>query len=393
MMSRASTMVLALLVLNFLLGVLCLVVARGERRSQALRLWGWGLLAYAVGLLITIPPAIPLDLRKVVGNALIAWAPVLTVDGLLRHTRIRLSRLWVGMALIATIAVLVVNHMQPAYSVVVDMLAPAPIANVLYVFAAVVLIRFPPVDAKSAARFLAGILAFSVLVWTARLLLIWLEIGGTNDRDRADLTVALFAIAQMVIGVAATLGLFWVEVRNMQAALQRLANDDALTGVPNRRATVARFEEEAARAERHGRAFSLVVFDVDSFKQVNDTYGHAFGDITLKHVASVLRANTRDVDAVGRIGGEEFVVILGEESSDGAVAAADRLRACVAATDVTEGTTSIRVTVSGGVATHPTDGVTWDALFTAADQRLYSSKRNGRNRVTGGSGQELLAIG
>lgn len=385
-------MILALLVLNSLLGVLCLIVGRGRRRSDALLLWGWGLLAYAAGLLITIPPEIPLALRKITGNGLIALAPILTVEGLLRHTGVRLSRRWVGAAFGITLAVLIVNHIHGAYSVLVDMIAPAPIANILYVVAAIILVRRPPRDAKMAARFLSGILAFSVVVWTVRLALIWTELGGTNNRDRADLTVALFAIAQLVIAVAATLGLLWVEVRSMEAALQRLANNDPLTGLPNRRATVARFDEEAARAARHQRSFSLVIFDVDHFKKVNDTYGHAFGDETLKQVAGVLAANTREVDAVGRIGGEEFVVILTEETREGAIAAANRLRESIAAQPVTGEFHRIQVTVSGGVATYGDDGLTWDQLFAVADRRLYESKREGRNRVTGGSAPDLRLV-
>ena len=123
-------MLLALLVLNCLLGVLCLVVGRGERRSDALRLWGWGLLSYAAGLLITIPTAIPLRWRKIAGNALIAYVPVLTVGGVLRHTTIRLPRRWVNIAMALTLLVLVANHLRPAHSVIV-VVAPAPIANIL----------------------------------------------------------------------------------------------------------------------------------------------------------------------------------------------------------------------------------------------------------------------
>jgi diguanylate cyclase (GGDEF)-like protein len=374
-------MLLALLVLNSLLGVLCLVVARSERKSEALRLWGWGLLAYSVGLLITIPPAIPIALRKVSGNALIALAPVLTVDGLLRHTTVRLRRSWVTIAFGLTVLALVVNHLQPNYSVIVDMVAPAPLANVLYIFAAYAMVRHPPSDARSAARFLAGILIFCTFVWTARLLIIWQSLGGSNDRDRADLTVALFAIAQMIIAVAATLGLLWVEVRNMEAELRRLANTDGLTNLLNRRATVTRFEEEAARAARYQRAFSLIVFDVDHFKHVNDTYGHTVGDTALKHVAAVLEQNRRQVDIVGRIGGEEFVVVLTEEPGEGATEAADRLREAIASVPLPD--QGLQLTVSGGVATYPFDGRTWDEVFAAADHRLYDSKENGRNRVTG----------
>ena len=122
------------------------------------------------------------------------------------------------------------------------------------------------------ARF-SGLFIFSVVVWTLRMISITTTVGATNDRERADLTIALFAIAQIVITVASTLGMMWIEVRNMQAELQRLADTDALTGLPNRRATMDRVREEAARAARHRREFSLVVFDIDFFKRINDTHG------------------------------------------------------------------------------------------------------------------------
>src|SRR4051812_40974171 len=97
-MSRASMMILALLVLHILLAALCLVVARGDKKSVALRLWGWGLLSYAVGLLVTLPPAIPLDVRKVLGNSIIALSAIFTAEGLLQHSAYRLNRKWVGAA-------------------------------------------------------------------------------------------------------------------------------------------------------------------------------------------------------------------------------------------------------------------------------------------------------
>jgi diguanylate cyclase (GGDEF)-like protein len=385
-MSRASTLLVALLILNVLLGTLCLVVARGERQSRALRLWGWGLLVYSIGILITIPELLPFALRKIAGNALIAYAPILTTEGVLANTSFRLDRRWTTAGFLASIVPIVLNHFGGHYSVLVDIIAPAPIANVLFVLGAVVLVRRPPVDAKAAARFLAGILIFSVLVWTLRLLAIWSSIGGTNDRDRADLTIALFGIAQIVIAVAATLGLLWVEVRKMEAALRLQADSDALTGLPNRRATVNRFRDEVARAIRHRRTFAMVVFDVDHFKRVNDTHGHLVGDAALRHVAAVLNAGRRDVDLVGRIGGEEFVFLLGEEGLDGALRAADRLRETVAAATLVHGTLTLAVTLSGGLAMYPADGDEWDSLFAVADQRLYRAKQGGRNRVVGPDG-------
>jgi diguanylate cyclase (GGDEF)-like protein len=253
----------------------------------------------------------------------------------------------------------------------------------LFILAAVVLVRDPPPDARVAARFLAAIFIFSVLVWSLRMFAIWSSIGGTNDRDRADLVVALFGIAQMVVAVASTLGLLWVEVRKMEAALRRLADSDALTGLPNRRATVNRFRQEAERAERRRRQFAVVVFDLDHFKRINDTHGHLAGDAVLKHVAQVLSSGTRSVDVVGRIGGEEFVAVLSEEQGAGAMAAADRLRQEVATSKLEYGGQTLSATLSGGLAMYPEEGTDWDHLFAVADRRLYVAKNGGRNRVEG----------
>lgn len=382
-MTRASLMILALLILHVLLGALCLVVARHGERSRALHLWGVGLLCYAVGLLTTLLTAIPVDVAKVVGNALIAIAPIFTVAGLLEHTEVRLHRGWVGTLAIVTVAIILANHLRTPYSVAVDMLTPAPLANILFLYAAFALLRRPPADATGPARFLAGILLFCIVLWTVRIGMIWMSLGGTNDRDRTDLTVASFVIGQLLIVVASTLGLFWVEVRRMQAALLRIANTDGLTGIANRRATVARFDAEAQDAALHGRSFSIAVFDVDHFKKVNDTYGHGTGDATLRYVAQRLGTGLRGIDAVGRIGGEEFVVLFSGHDHRAALDAANRLRGIVAAEPLVAGGGVLSITLSAGVATFPDDGTDWDRLFNIADKRLYAAKRDGRNRVVG----------
>jgi diguanylate cyclase (GGDEF)-like protein len=376
-------MVLALLILNVLLGVLCLVVARGERESRPLRLWGWGLLTYAAGLLVTLASFLPLAVSKVVGNSLIAFAPILNVVGVLGYTRLRLRRRWLAAGFVASVVPIVVNHLGDHYSVLVDFLSPAPLANLLFLIGAVTLLRDPPPDAKAAARFLSALFLLSIAVWTLRMLLLWLSVGGSNDRDRADLTVALFAIAQMVIAVGLTLGLLWVEVRLMQATLERFAYSDPLTGIPNRRATLMRFREEAARALRHQRPLAMVLLDIDHFKRINDTFGHLAGDAVLQHITAELTAGKRTEDVLGRIGGEEFVALLTGQPPEGALDAADRLRVRVEGSKVTHDGHALDVTVSAGVALFPTEGSDWDSLFTAADRRLYAAKQAGRNRVVG----------
>ncbi|MGZ5033283.1 MAG: GGDEF domain-containing protein, partial [Usitatibacter sp.] len=173
----------------------------------------------------------------------------------------------------------------------------------------------------------------------------------------------------------------WIDVRLMQAELSRVAHTDALTGLPNRRAVRVRFGEESSRAARHGQHFALAVFDIDHFKQVNDRYGHAVGDEMLKAVAAAFSSDKRGEDVLGRIGGEEFLMLVAQQSIDGAREAADRLRAAAGSVHIDVGAEKVRVTVSAGVALYPDDGQDWEHLFAVADRRLYAAKRGGRNRV------------
>jgi diguanylate cyclase (GGDEF)-like protein len=175
----------------------------------------------------------------------------------------------------------------------------------------------------------------------------------------------------------------WVEVRLMEDDLRRSAFTDLLTGLPNRRAMHLRFDEEVARCRRQGGTFGLVLFDIDLFKQINDTCGHYVGDTVLKHIAGTLDRGKRGEDVLGRIGGEEFLVILPHHGHADSVHAADRLRRAVEGMRSHEEVATPTATVSGGVAVYPEDGEDWDRLYKAADRRMYRAKRAGRNQVEG----------
>jgi len=134
----------------------------------------------------------------------------------------------------------------------------------------------------------------------------------------------------------------------------------------------------------------VIMLDVDGFKTYNDTYGHPQGDVLLKQLADVLAANVRDVDIVGRYGGEEFIIVLPETGKDSAFQTAERLRNAVACcifpgTPGEDGTT-VRKTISLGVATFPIDADDAHALVSKADQALYRAKHAGRNRTISSSG-------
>jgi len=165
--------------------------------------------------------------------------------------------------------------------------------------------------------------------------------------------------------------------------LESLATTDLLTGLPNHRALQALLEQENERALRSGRPVSVLFFDGDRFKQVNDAYGHATGDVVLRELGERARSVLRAGDTIGRFGGEEFLVILPEAGESEAQIVAERLRSAVAASPLAtrEVEGGIGVTVSIGQASYPADGATVSEVQQQADQAMYWAKRLGRNQV------------
>jgi diguanylate cyclase (GGDEF)-like protein/PAS domain S-box-containing protein len=162
---------------------------------------------------------------------------------------------------------------------------------------------------------------------------------------------------------------------------QRMAITDGLTGLFNRRHFFERAEAEFVRARRYHHALSVIMLDVDLFKQVNDAHGHAVGDRALRRIADELRQQLRSIDLLGRYGGEEFAVLLPETDCQNAWRAAERLRASVEALPISVGDTPVRVTISLGVAEADESCRTLDLLLERSDQALYAAKNGGRNRV------------
>ncbi|RTR06484.1 sensor domain-containing diguanylate cyclase [Halomonas nitroreducens] len=169
------------------------------------------------------------------------------------------------------------------------------------------------------------------------------------------------------------------ERRRAKAELERLSTTDALTGAPNRRHFLERLYAELQRQARHGQAMSVVMFDIDHFKRVNDRWGHAAGDAVLKRLVSTAQSLLRAQDLLGRLGGEEFAVMLPEADVDGAARFAERLRVAIEALRIDHGETMIAVTISLGLTT--TSGAdTPERVLERADGALYAAKHEGRNQ-------------
>jgi len=173
------------------------------------------------------------------------------------------------------------------------------------------------------------------------------------------------------------------EQRRARDAAIRLSTVDNLTGLFNRTFFFAAVEREIARSARSGRGFCLLMMDLDELKQINDRYGHFFGDRVLRGVGEVIRAGGRRIDTAARYGGDEFVVLLPETDPTGAYVLAEKIRVGVADLRIDVAGSMIQPSISIGVVGYPEDGRTSDELMITADASMYRSKHAGRNRVSG----------
>jgi diguanylate cyclase (GGDEF)-like protein len=171
------------------------------------------------------------------------------------------------------------------------------------------------------------------------------------------------------------------ELADQAEALERLACVDGLTGLNNRRHFLTLTESEWSRFQRYGRPLALLMIDIDFFKSVNDTYGHDAGDAVLKAVSEALHKNKRTSDIAGRLGGEEFALLLPEATMDRAIAAGERYRGLIGGRPIIAMGRQISVTVSIGASVAEPGMSGFDELLKRADVALYAAKESGRNRV------------
>jgi diguanylate cyclase (GGDEF)-like protein len=185
------------------------------------------------------------------------------------------------------------------------------------------------------------------------------------------------------ITVLASFAAISIENAKFHAETHRMANNDALTGLNNRRYFDKVLPQEYERAFRDGLPFSLIMIDVDNFKQFNDTHGHHLGDRILASIGRVLRRTLRSIDFAFRYGGEEFVVILPETDLENAHGVAERIRqrVMVASRKLLRNQENSPVTVSMGISSYPRDAACSITLLAMADQLLYQAKKAGRNRI------------
>jgi diguanylate cyclase (GGDEF)-like protein len=199
----------------------------------------------------------------------------------------------------------------------------------------------------------------------------------TSDRENAFSSYDRHVLSIMCNQVATS-----IAQAQIHAQVSQLAITDGLTGLLNHRRFFDRLAEEFVRSARHPEPFSLLLIDIDHFKQVNDGHGHPAGDAVLKMVSETLMKQVRKIDVVARYGGEEFAILLPRSDANQALLTAERIRRAVEAISLPWQNKVIRATISIGIAEHPNDATDGAALIASADHALYGSKQEGRNRTT-----------
>lgn len=200
--------------------------------------------------------------------------------------------------------------------------------------------------------------------------IVTVSVDGLIDRDEHD----NFRSTQCVLhNITAQ--------KRMEQELRHLAATDALTGIANRRHFLEQMTLALARHQRHHTSTALLMLDLDWFKRVNDRYGHAIGDAVLRHYANIIQASLRRIDLLGRLGGEEFAILLMDTNAIGAYEFAERVRQLAEKQPAQTRAGEVAITLSIGVTVFAPHDHDTDVILARADQALYRAKENGRNRV------------
>lgn len=376
---------------SLVMGAILIAVAgwRAGKAPLSLRMRGAAMLGQCVGyVLISQRGELDAIWSVVAAFGLVVLGHALTLVALRMLLGLREYR-----ALIALVAACVWLLMLWLGYIVQDRQAAAVLSQV-YSISFAMAISWPLVRSLHAG----GSVGQRILLGTAWFMLatqVWLLLAPALPIPVAN---SQLAVMWLVVLMPTLTGVAFLMMYSeaMQADLRRLARIDPLTGVNNRRAFFESLRAQVRACTAHSRPLAVLVIDVDDFKRVNDSYGHAAGDRLLLNLAASFSRQLRRHDVIGRIGGEEFAVIAPNAGPDEAMALAESLRTAASATTIRVEGTPLAATVSIGVANSgppgkETDG---DALLDLADKALYEAKRAGRNRVVPitGSGLPVAAL-
>ncbi|WP_407176748.1 GGDEF domain-containing protein [Bradyrhizobium sp. STM 3562] len=370
------------IVLNFLaMALVWTYVARSYPKFTAARFWAGASLSATLGAAVsmlrgTMDPLLPL----VGGGGLMIFAMSLAVMGVRRFYDLSVNWLAAVLVLVASCACLtfflVVDDNMAMRIAVYSLGQSIPLATTL----PLLLMRREARDNPGAR--LAGIIGCLIIgVHVIRSIWALSPVAGTLTVINFNAPQAALILVQVFLAMALNFGYLLMAMDRLRNEVADLALIDDLTGVANRRHLVQRLSEECARSERSGEPFALLVIDLDGFKSINDTHGHAAGDACLQHFTLMAQTRLRPGDLLARTGGDEFCIVLPSSSlREGIMIARRVLDVCRQDAEGCVGA-DIPIAVSIGVAQWTREiGNFPDRLIAAADEALYAAKKEGKNR-------------
>lgn len=367
-----------ILVMTALMGPLMAAVLYSMRRNypvsvRGLGWWASGALVQFVGIvLIATRYVLPTVFSILLGNVLMMGGSLMWVAGTEKFLGLPSSmRVWVPLLALASLAVAALVLVWPDYTFRVLVINGSMLTIALLHSRRLVLhTRF-----EFACRFLVLALMASACAWLVHAS--GALVGYTGGSVFAPTSFNLACNAALAMTTLLSLiGFVLLASERVREEFERLAMRDSLTGALMRRAWNTAAQLEMDRHRRHGRDMSLVAMDLDYFKRINDTFGHQAGDKALVDFVNRATTHLRSQDQMGRLGGEEFVLLLPETSAQDAWVVAERIRQSSESAG-----TETRYTVSMGIATLQTQDHSLQALLARADEALYRAKANGRNRI------------
>ena len=373
-----------LAMLSTLLGIMTLGLFVAWRFNQNIPGLGMWVLSYLFGFLASCSFLIaPLLLNQILqpftSNLFLSLMAYCLFIGARAYMGLSPCPRWVLLLMIALLTLNVVYFTSVQFNPSLRVVAPSLVTGGFFILAAVTV-------AKGEARRFPARYAFALTCGFHGAFVIgrlWLVITG----DKLSLTPfnlsgipALVVMESMILLVLIAFGNMMLVNERVNAELRRVAEHDALTGVLNRRSLLSLFNKKILAADRHQSPLSVLLIDLDHFKKINDTWGHRVGDEVLCRFVEVALKSLRDGDILGRIGGEEFAVVLPDTTLEDARQIAERLRLQVLEQMKTTDENPVGLTVSIGVA-RLIHGESSEMLMHRADKAMYLSKSTGRNKV------------
>ncbi|HZH43902.1 MAG TPA: GGDEF domain-containing protein [Lysobacter sp.] len=349
-------------------------------RERALLDWavagfGYGLGHQAGYLMLTLTTPWPSGVSLAISNTLVAFGHVFVLIGVQRYLR---RRVWTA-PLLGVVALLAIASL--GWGALAAFQLRVAVLSAFYVpvdaIGGLLLWRARAPQLTPYRRILAGILLLHALFLTLRAGYVVLGPASAGTFTHDPVQVAFFVFTMAFVSALA-LSMALLMFRSQESELQWLVLRDPLTGLYNRRSLGEHAAREVAHSRRYGTPLALVVFDIDHFKQINDSRGHMAGDEAIAAIAQHVASTLRGSDAAFRLGGEEFLLLLPCTGIEGAATVAERLRASLATTPLQA--LGMPVTASFGV-TALLPGEEWASALRRADEAMYRAKREGRNRV------------